>query len=217
MKTFSKMWRSGIAMLLAVCMIAGSLVVPVEAADTFNYVTIGASNTNGYGMRGYLSEDEINGILSGALDKDEVNVYGYQRSPEGAYTDLVRDYYEGKGKTVDLSQLAISSMRIEEVRILLDDTYMGDDYSKWRFTGSDGWFNSAEPGGISALKEAYRTSIKNADLVTVDIGWNNFGVFVCNQLVDYMSSGSIYRVKIEDLEKNFCSLILYLYGMMNVH
>ena len=186
--------------LMAISMAAASISVPTKAADTFNYVTIGASNTNGYGLRGYITEEELSLLLSGQVSKDDVNVYGYQRSPEGAYTDLVRDYFTSEGKTVNLSQLAISSMRAEEVRILLDESYNGDDYSEWRFTGDDGWFRSAEEGGIPALREAYQESIANADLITLDIGWNNFGVYVCNQIADYLNNGRLkWSVELSDI------------------
>lgn len=194
----AKLFKKVLATVLAVSLVAGSVSIPAKAADTFNYVTLGASNTNGYGLRGYITDEEINMILSGQASKNDINVYGYQRSPEGAYTDLVRDYYAGKGKAVDLSQLAISSMRAEEIRILLDDTYMGDDYSQWRFTGSNGWFYSAERGNaadnteaLANLRKAYKDSIVNSDLVTVDIGWNNFGVYICNQLVEYLEKGKL--------------------------
>ena len=187
------MTRTLLSLLLVFSMMLGFVVIPANAAGTdktsFNYVSLGASNTNGYGMRGYITEAELNAMLSGQVSKDEVNVYGYQRTPEGAYPDLIRDHYAGVYSNVNLDQLAISSMRVEELRVLLDDSYMGDDYTSWRFTGSDGWFKSAEPGGLPALREAYKESITNADLITVDIGWNNFGVYVCNQLVDYMSNG----------------------------
>ena len=192
-----KVLKSCISLLLAACLVLGvvpaTMLTAYAAADDgkFDYVSIGASNTNGYGMRGYITEEELELMLSGQVSKDDVNVYGYQRTPEGAYPDLIRDYYTGvygEGN-VTVNQLAISSMRVEELRILLDDTYMGDDYSSWRFTGSDGWFLAAEEGGLDALRAAYKESIANAELVTVDIGWNNFGVYVCNQLVDYMSNG----------------------------
>ena len=190
-----RMTRTLLSLLLVFSMMLGFVVIPANAAGTdktsFNYVSLGASNTNGYGMRGYITEAELNAMLSGQVSKDEVNVYGYQRTPEGAYPDLIRDHYAGiyGANNVTVNQLAISSMRVEELRVLLDDNYMGDDYTSWRFTGSDGWFKSAEPGGLPALREAYKESITNADLITVDIGWNNFGVYVCNQLVDYMSNG----------------------------
>ncbi|MBQ7965898.1 MAG: dockerin type I repeat-containing protein [Ruminococcus sp.] len=184
--------RSLLSLVLVVCMVASFTIIPASAAedDTFNYVSLGASNTNGYGMRGYITEEELALLLSGQVNKNDVNVYGYERTPEGAYPDLIRDYYSGIYNNVNVHQLGISSMRVEELRILLDNDYMGDDYSSWRFTGNDGWFKSAEPGGIPALRAAYQDNIANADLITVDIGWNNFGVYVCNQLVDYLSKGS---------------------------
>lgn len=181
-----------LSMVLVLCMVVPYVVMPVSAEeekDTFNYVSLGASNTNGYGMRGYITEEELALLLSGQVNKNDVNVYGYERTPEGAYPDLIRDHYAQIYDNVTVNQLGISSMRVEELRILLDDSYMGDDYSSWRFTGSDGWFKSAEPGGIDALRVAYKEKITEADLITVDIGWNNFGVYVCNQLVDYMSTG----------------------------
>ena len=191
-----------LSLVLTLCMMLSLVALPASAEekDTFNYVSLGASNTNGYGMRGYITEEELALLLSQQVSKDDVNVYGYQRTPEGAYPDLIRDYYAQSYSNVNVNQLAISSMRVEELRILLDNTYMGDDYSSWRFTGSDGWFKSAEKGGIDALRTAYQENIKNADLVTVDIGWNNFGVYVCNQLVDYMSKGSYkWTVDIEQI------------------
>ncbi|MBQ2394668.1 MAG: hypothetical protein II307_02775, partial [Alistipes sp.] len=46
----------------------------------------------------------------------------------------------------------------------------------------------------------YQNSIANADLVTVDIGWNNFGVYLCNQLVDYLANGRLkWETNLEDI------------------
>ena len=76
----SRMWRSGIAMLLAICMIVGFVPAVAFAAEpeddgVVNYVALGASNTNGYGLLGYLppevSEDPL------AASKADKNVYGY--------------------------------------------------------------------------------------------------------------------------------------------
>ncbi len=185
--------KSLLSLVLVLCLVASYVMIPAsaEGTDTFNYVSLGASNTNGYGMRGYITEEELALLLdqSSGVSKDDVNVYGYERTPEGAYPDLIRDYYAQIYDNVNVHQLGISSMRVEELRILLDDSYMGDDYSSWRFTGSNGWFKSAEKGGMEALRVAYKENIANADLITVDIGWNNFGVYICNQLVDYLSNG----------------------------
>ena len=118
----SRMWRSGIAMLLAICMIVG--FVPAAAFATtaddgvVNYVSLGASNTNGYGLLGYLppevSEDPL------AASKADKNVYGYKMAPEAAYPAQVQTALkEWTGKSVELNQLAISSMRVEEGRFVL--------------------------------------------------------------------------------------------------
>lgn len=205
MKIQTKSWlKSLVSLVLCLSMVLCTplMAFAAENDNTFNYVALGASNTNGYGMRGYITADELALLLSGQVNKNDVNVYGYQRKPEGSYPDLIRDYYEmiyGKNN-VKLDQLGISSMRVEELRVLLDESYSGDEYTGWRFTGSSGWFNSAEPGGINALRAAYQENIAEADLITVDIGWNNFGVYICNQLVDYMSKGTFkWQTELEDI------------------
>lgn len=196
-----------ISVIIAGSLVTGSVVLILNNQDDDNtddnnefvlddgildYVSLGASNTNGYGMSGYISAQDVADIISGKVSKDDVNVYGYQKIPEGSYPDLIRDHYVGVygENNVKIDQLAISSMRVEELRILLDDTYMGDGYSTWRFIGEDGWFIAAEEGGLDALRATYKEKVSNADLITVDIGWNNFGVYICNQLVDYMKKGS---------------------------
>ena len=207
----SKLIAGLLAIIIAGAAVGGYFIIanqdpgddpPSDDDGVFNYVSLGASNTNGYGMRGYISEEDIIKILDGEISREEVNVYGYQKSPEGAYPDLIRDYYVNiHGTTkVTLDQLAISSMRVEELRVLLDDTYDGDSYTTWRFTGSDGWFTIADEGGVDALRATYANKIRNADLVTVDIGWNNFGVYVSNQLMEYMSTGNfLWTVDLADI------------------
>ena len=66
MKTISKMWRSGIAMLLAVCMVVGlvpsvALAAEEKEKDTLVYVSMGDSMTNGYCLDGY---DGTSGAIS---------------------------------------------------------------------------------------------------------------------------------------------------------
>jgi len=220
-KTFSGMWRSGVAFFLALCMVAS--FVPFSAFATevsdvnddgvINYVSLGASNVNGYGMHGYLDED----VYEYPLLKENANIYGYKQDTPGSYPVLVKEYLEGKGHTVNLSQLAISSMRAEEVRFLLDDSYTGDAYTDWRFCdvpgytnrNSQNWFylagkleweaqgNTGTPTqeqAVAALKEAYRKAISEADLITVDIGINNFGVYASNQIVSKMYENDLNTI-----------------------
>ena len=177
-----------------------------------NYVSLGASNVNGYGMHGYLEEE----VYEHPLLKENANIYGYKQDTPGSYPVLIKDALSSK-YTVNLSQMAISSMRAEEVRFLLDDSYKGDAYTDWRFCDVEGydkrnsqnWFklagelewaaqgNTGTPTyeqAVDALKAAYRDAIKNADLITVDIGVNNFGVYASNQIVSNMYENDLNTI-----------------------
>ena len=184
--------------------------------EDYNYVSIGASNVNGYGMDGYLEED----VYEHPLLKEGSNIYGYKQDTPGSYPVLIKEALSSK-YNVNLSQLAISSMRAEEVRFLLDDSYKGDAYTDWRFydvpgvdrynadgsvKSSQNWFylagalewqaqgNNSTPTqdeAVNALKNAYKDAIKNADLITVDIGVNNFGVYASNQIVSNLYSNDV--------------------------
>ena len=209
-KHHKSVWRSVIALVLTVTLVLGTASTAfaqsgtnAAGGSTLNYVAIGASQTNGYGLQGYLPitvengvvpEDQLpllQGLVSGKISKDDINVYGYQRAPEGAYPDLIRDAFESKGYDVNLDQLAISSMRAEEGRMLLDDGYYGDSYTAWRFydENGDGWFSSAakqegmtNAEALAALRQEYQTAVKNADVITYDLGVNNFGVYTINRI-----------------------------------
>lgn len=205
-----KLLRSTVAVAIALCMMLGlcanGLTVWAQQLGddgTYHYVSIGASQTNGYGLQGYLPitvnngqvpEEQLpllNGLLTGAISKDTINVYGYQRQPEGSYPDLIRDALQEQGYTVKLDQMAISSMRAEEVRMLLDNDYYGDSYTRWRFydENGNGWFAQAakkegmtNAEALEALRGEYQSAIANADLITMDIGVNNFGVYAINRI-----------------------------------
>ena len=196
MKTISQMWRAALSMTLTICMIIGFCPAAAFAAesseDVLHYVSLGASNTNGYGHDGYLPAAVYEDPL--AASKDGLNVYGYNRAPAAAYPAQIAAELEAEtGKDVQLHQLALSSMRVEEVRYLLDETMEPDAYMKWRFTGGQAWFNIAEPGGVSALRKSYRDALTNADYVTVDLGWNNFGVFAFNQVKVILVDGRYWK------------------------
>ena len=216
----SRMLRSGVAMLLVVCMVAGFIPAAAFATEVkdgnadgiINYVSFGASNVNGYGLRGYLGE----GVT--AEDKDTQNVYGYQRMPVGSYPYLIAEAlnekaggtsaagYKGDLKAmqpfskVHVDQLAMSSMRMEELRFLLDDTYPGDSYTDWRFYElglddrmSQNWFALAEED-LTTLRGKYEEAITNADVITLDMGINNFGVYISHQV------GDKYGETLEDID-----------------
>ena len=125
-----------------------------------NIVTFGASNVNGFGLDGYLPEE----VYENPWQKDEFNIYGYKRVPAGSYPDLLVKYLEAKGYTVEIDQLAMSSMRAEEVRFMFDETYVGDAYTDWRFydvpgiggtDNSQDWFEGAGKEAYKELQTLY--------------------------------------------------------------
>ena len=169
------------ALLLAIAMLLSVTPVAVFATgetekNTISYVSLGASQTNGYALRGYVQGDMDKAALDQSI-KDKANVLGYLSETPGSYPVLIADHFR-----YDLDQLAISSMRVEELRVLLDNNYYGDAYTGWRFIKPDGtgWFNIA--GGVDGLRQQYQAYIADADLITVDIGANNFGVYISYQL-----------------------------------
>lgn len=188
-----------IAIVMTLCMVftMNSAVFATTANtasdNTFTYVTLGASQTNGYGMRGYLDAEVYQN--PDKFDKDTANVFGYERAPEAAYPSLIAKQMEKQtGKNVELRQLAMSSMRAEEVRMLLDESYNGDDYTAWRFSAGHNWFDRA--GGVDKLRADYKDAVKKADLVTVEVGVNNFGVYAINQII---SGGKKFETDLADI------------------
>ena len=156
--------RSSVAFAVLLCMllsifaptvIAAENVIPANAETEtvkpgskgeLNLVTFGASNVNGFGLQGYLPDN-----VTDFSQKDDYNVYGYKKVPAGSYPDYLVKYFTDQGYNVDIDQLAMSSMRAEEVRVLLDNTYAGDAYTDWRFynvpgvgdESSQDWFYGA--------------------------------------------------------------------------
>ncbi|GEM_PF-5195822 len=188
-----------LAMLFALCVPAFA----DEQEETYNYVCFGASNTNGFGLHGYLSQPFYDYIGTSAqiadwkvnkwnaaawnpdAKMDDANISGYLVIPEGCYPDLIRDSLEAEGKNVQLNQFAMSSMRVEELRVLLDNTYEGDSFTKWRFydpNKTDLAYDRA--GGVDVMRNQVQSAVADADLITYDMGANNFGVYLSMQLMD---------------------------------
>ena len=195
------------ALLIGVCAPTANVFASYESAEVqtgekekFNYVSLGASNVNGYGMYGYVDE----WAYDYPLEKANQNVYGYKSDTPDSYPVLIADKLSEK-YDVTLSQLAISSMRAEEIRFLLYDDAVADKYTKWRFYNedvanvdySDNWFVSAgwrEMGytgvgtapshaeALAALRQEYQQTLAAADLITVDVGMNNFGVYLQKEI-----------------------------------
>ena len=182
----------------------------------FNYVAIGASNTNAYGMHGYNFEY----VYEAPFEKENDNRYGYEMDTEGSYTTIIRDRLS-ENYNVNLYQIAMSSWRVEELHFLLDNSYMGDSYtdawvydnngdgvsSNWYYgaalyewnllaqSGAEGYNHTPTPEELLAtLRKATQDKVANADLITLDLGMNNFGTYMLNLLVSGMYSDKMQEI-----------------------
>lgn len=170
------------------CLVMAVTLLPMQAMaeepeeDKFNYVSLGASTTSGFGLRGCVDEyfythvDEIT---------DE-NTTGYMLAPRDSYPNLIYQVLLSRGYDAKLYQMAQCSMRVEELRFLLDETYPADEFTRWRFYNDSkdpatGWW-AYRPGLLEELRAAYKENLTKADLITFDLSTNNFGVYLGRNL-----------------------------------
>jgi len=248
------MKRKMIVVALVMAMVL-SMVTPgvgfAEEPKTLNYVVLGSSEANGYGLDGYVNSNYLawagwgkqEALWDASLATGEPtstsyklaawnphykyaqSVSGYGKLQEGSYPAQIQKKlkaeFENDGYEVVTTPLAMNSMRPEELTVLLDETYAGDAYTAWRFTGEDGWF--AKDGGLDELRSAYKSAIEAADIITYDLGSNDFGVYLANQLVngnfasndlnavlastEYASYVSLYYAARPVLEKQLLAII----------
>ncbi len=196
-----KQVKRTLSLALAIIMLVSLMCLPALAessteaqSNVFHYVSLGASNSNGYALHGYLTEDMYaNPILSGAQTGTPGDISGYRSTPAYSYPALVKEYLEGKGYEVDHDQLAQSSMRVEELRFLIDPEFTADDYTSWRFYDPEDswtwWYSN-----LDEIRADYEASIKEADLITYDMGLNNFGVYLTNNLLNNSYGNDLHRV-----------------------
>lgn len=208
----------------AVASSANEPIVANESKPDFNYVAFGASNTNGYGLHGY----NFDYVYEAPFEKAVENRYGYKMDAPGSYPVLVSERLSEK-YNVNLSLIAMSSMRSEELRFLLDENYMGDSYTDaWLYdTNGDGvssnwcyyagvyeWQKRAEAGlpgydhepdkaeALAALRDACRVAVEESDLITIDVGMNSFGTYMLNLL----AGGKIFTSDLATIDPEFAEL-----------
>ena len=206
---FLKLCRSALAMLLAMCMVCGLIPASVFAAEgeTTKYVSLGDSMTNGYGMDGYeylyhKGDSSMTECvdLSCTLEHEVFHwANGYKQVVPDSYPARVAEHYGW-----ELTQLAMSGMRVEDLHWILDADYTNPsamavakgawNQDAWNaaFTNGDyftwddivqGKASYLYPGSsLEAMLETYQTSITEADVVSMAAGNANFGVFLMGRL-----------------------------------
>ena len=162
MERISKMWRSGLAMLLALCLLISACPVTAFAAEEeINYVSLGDSMTNGYCFTGYEQGNDTNDIASGD------GMYG-----DTAYPNQFASWLETEtGKKVHHFKGAVSAMRAEELNYLLGG----------RSEPTDGWAGEVENyanANYDVLIPLYQEKVAEADVITMGIGNAAFGAYM---------------------------------------
>lgn len=156
--------------------------------ETLNYVSLGDSMTNGIGMDGYDATSN-NGYLEVAP-----NAYPSKfASMLAGYTGPVANgqtRYEGANGTVNLTQLATSAARAEDIWYIINHgTENAFEPDHWTYNDllTNPW-RWGDPSGDHAsendrVAEVYREAIKNADVISYAGGNGNFGVFFMNRVM----------------------------------
>ena len=201
----SRILKTGVAMLLVICMMAGSLPAvfagvynsPHATSETISYVSLGDSIASGYGLSGFGNN-------------------GYLNDTASAYpVVLAKKLSAHLKKNVDLTNLALSTMRAEDLNLLLslsaDDAKKIDEMLTWDQSVWDSITSKGDKytydefsGRIPSFEEAatkYQEAVKNADLITLGIGNDDFNVFMFDAFMNALGyDGEISNNSWIDLE-----------------
>lgn len=167
------MFKRIVSLCLAMLVLLGT-AQSFALFEECNYVSLGDSVVNGYGMDGYSSD-----------------VRGYKQKVKTAYPYLVAEELNA-----DLTQLAFSGFRAEELHHVLNEEYYGDDFLYACFY-DDPLFQRCG-GGIDKIRREYKDAIEDADYITLQIGSNNFGTYLQMQLTRYMEGKEPFKFDRDD-------------------
>lgn len=177
MKAAKKILSFALALILVL-----SLSVPAMAdtEDGLIYTALGDSASNGYGMAEYGTR-----------------TYIYGQVVDASYPAL---FASAIGATT-FYQDCLSGLRSEDLRYLLDPThYAGDEYTHGTALEMGGFvMNSLQLDGIYSveqLSDLYIQHVTEADVITLDIGLNNFGNFLVTQIRKFLDNGKAYNVSL---------------------
>ena len=162
---------------------------PAETADTeaaveptgenhkLVYTALGDSTSNGYGLAEYKMEERI---------------YKYAQDVKQSYPSMF-----SRALCADVFyQDCLAGLRSEDMLYLIDENYDGDEYTHYQAFG-DYVMNDLKRDKIDGititdpqqLRDAYTKHVKEADVITLDIGLNNFGQFIKKQIEFYRATG----------------------------
>ena len=157
--------------------------------ETLEYVSLGDSMTNGIGLDGYDSTGS-NGYLEVAPD-----------SYPAQFTEWLKEF---TGKDVNLTQLATSAVRVEDLYYILTrgtENEIEPDFWTFRelLTNPNRWGHHDGPreeehpnntARNDLIASVHQEAVKNADIITLATGNGNFGVFFMNRIMNLVGFGS---------------------------
>lgn len=154
------------AIVMAISMLASIAAVAANAASAAT-------------VRQYKKYAFIGDSIAAGFSLEEYNAHGQYVWPwqniNGSYPNLVSKAVQATsnygGKTYPL---AAPGFRTQEVRMMLDDDYAGDDITK-NYVGELASASGDVYDYQNLLKKrsTYQNAVKNADLITLDIGLND--------------------------------------------
>lgn len=151
-------WKQAVAALLMLVIFASATCVTAFAEPDGRvrqykvYTSLGDSCGSGFGLPEYNAAGKF---------------VQYGRRITGAYPDLVANAVRAK----KLNQMCVPDFRTNELRFLLDNGNQGDwilETQAWNMTL--GGYNKEV---LKSWRPAYQKAVKQADLITLDIGVND--------------------------------------------
>lgn len=159
--------RKLITLLLVLTMLVGiSAPAFAEGKDVYRYVALGDSTTNGYGLPGFDSR-----------------ACGRYSEHKDIYIVRLCDWLRNQGKNVYFKNLALTGMRVNELTYFLDRSIAYEDadaYGQMRWEEYEGCYG----GSMDALRDTYISEVENADLITFELGSNNFANYTLSRVAE---------------------------------
>ena len=188
MKTMKNGTRSFAIVLLVLCMMMSIMPMSVFAADAHDatkpdYVAIGESMTNGFGIPEYYGEGNTDNPYQTWNDLvTNGRNWGYKRNVTDAYPALI-----AAAMGWNVTQMAISSMRPEDFHWIMNPDYSvfapeggADNYSKEDYYIEAAFGIGAHHNGKTIeeareeLRKQYTKAIKEAEYVSLHLGTHCF-------------------------------------------
>ena len=170
------MKRRLLAIVMALALILSAVPTAFAASGEAaegpkKYVSLGDSMSNGLGLGGGY---------------DATGHQGYLEIDKYSYPAMLAEHYGW-----DLTQLAVSCVRLEDLHFILDygteGAYPGDVWTDTMLLVDYRWYQGAEE-----TAKVYQNAIAQADVVTMAGGNCNIGVYFFDMLVDALGMGSTY-------------------------